>query len=182
MLPDPGCYEERYRLTGGITVRLAVGLLTIAVGLRWPSPAVSATALILAIPMLLSALGIVFAMPGLIAITRRVPAFRADYAGITLADMPTSLAALRHRAMFIPWAEIDRIVLYPAAGPAEPGSGAPVQGIAVQRREEATAVASRPARTARKITGWRLDRERLTAVTAAVAPAVRIVDAGPAPG
>ncbi len=94
--------------------------------------------------MVLSALGIVFAMPGLIAITRRVPAFRADYAGITLADMPTSLAALRNRAMFIPWAEIDRIVLYPAAGPAEPGSGAPVQGIAVQRREEATAVASRP--------------------------------------
>jgi hypothetical protein len=70
-------------------------------------------------------------------------------------------------------------VLYPAPGPAEPGSGAPVQGIAVQRRNEATTVASR---TARKITGWRLDRERLTAVTAAVAPAVRIVDAGPAPG
>lgn len=184
MLPDPGCYEERYRLTGGITLRLVGGLLTLALGLRWQSPAISATALILAIPIVVSALGIVFAMPGLIAITRRVPAFRADYAGITLADMPTSLAALRNRAMFIPWAEIDRIVLYPARGPAEPGTAAPVQGIAVQRRDEATALAAGPGlapgpgRTARKITGWRLDRERLTAVTAAVAPGVRIVDAG----
>jgi hypothetical protein len=178
MLPDPGCYEERYRLTGGITLRLVVGVFTIGVGLRWQSPAISATALILAIPMLLSALGIVFAMPGLIAIARRVTAFRADYAGITLADMPTNLAALRSRAMFIPWAEIDRIVLYPASGPAEPGADALVEGIAVQRREPATALVPGPARTARKITGWRLDRERLTAVTAAVAPGVRIVDAG----
>jgi len=110
-----------------------------------------------------------------------VPAFRADYAGITLADLPTSLAALRHRALFIPWAEVDQIVLYPAAGLAEPGAGPPVQGIAVQRRAEATVLAAGPARTARKITGWRLDRERLAAVTAAVAPAVRIVDAQPAP-
>jgi len=184
MLPDPGCYEERYRLTGGITARLAVGLLTIAAGLRWPSPSVSATALILAIPMALALLGVVVAMPGLLAVTRRVPAFRADYAGITLADLPTSLAGLRHRALFIPWAEVDQIVLYPAAGLAEPGAGLPVQGIAVQRRAEAPVLAAGPAgppRTARKITGWRLDRERLAAVTAAVAPAVRIVDAQPAP-
>jgi hypothetical protein len=178
MLPDPGCYEERYRLTGGITLRLIIALFTIALGLRWQSPEISATALILAIPMVLSALGIVFAMPGLIAIIRRVTAFRADYAGITLADMPTSLAALRNGVMFIPWAEIDRIVLYPASGPAEPGAGTPVQGIAVQRREQVTALVPGPARTARRITGWRLDRERLTAVTAAVAPGVRIIDAG----
>jgi hypothetical protein len=115
-------------------------------------------------------------MPGLIAIGRRVTAFRADYAGITLADMPTSLAALRNRAMFIPWAEIDRIVLYPASAPAGPGAAPPVHGIAVQRRAEAMVLVPGPARTARKISGWRLDRERLTAVTAAVAPGVRIID------
>lgn len=178
MLPDPGCYEERYRLTSGITLRFIVGLCTIAVGLHWQSPAISATALILALPMALAAFGIAVAMPGLIAISRRVPAFRADYAGITLTDMPTSLATLRNRAMFIPWAEIDRIVLYSASGPAEPGASVPVRGIAVQRREEATALSAGPARMARKITGWRLDRERLTAVTAAVAPGVRIIDGG----
>jgi len=178
MVPDPGCYEERYRLTGGITLRLAVGLLTLGLGLRWQSPSITAAALILAVPVVLSMLGIVVAMPGLIAVTRRRPAFRADYAGITLADMPTSLAALRNRAMFIPWGEIDRIVLYPASAPPGPGAAVPVHGIAVQRRAGASAPAPGPARTARKISGWRLDRERLTAVAAAVAPAVRIIDAG----
>jgi hypothetical protein len=185
MLPDPGCYEERYRLTGRTAARLAFGLFLIGTGIRWQPPVISATAGILAIPVIFSVLGVVFAMPGVIAICRRMIAFRADYAGITLGDMPTSLAALRSPAMFIPWDEVDRVILY-RARPRRPGTqaestaegpGTAVQGIAVQRRGGATVVPG-PTRTARKITGWRLDRERFAAVTAAVAPAVRIVDAG----
>jgi hypothetical protein len=189
MLPDPGCYEERYRLTGRTAARLAVGLFLIGIGIRWQPPVVSATAGILAIPVIFSVLGVVFAMPGVIAICRRMIAFRADYAGITLGDMPTSLAALRSPAMFIPWNEVERIILYrarprgpdaQAASTAEvPGAG--VQGIVVERRDGATVVPG-PTRTARKITGWRLDRERFAAVTAAVAPAVRIVDASTGSG
>jgi hypothetical protein len=178
MLPDPGCYEERYRLTSGATARLAAGLASVAIGLRWQAPSASAPALILAIPVLLSALGLACALPGLITIARRLTAFRADYAGITLADMPTSLATLRRPALFIPWAEVDRIILY-RARPAAPDEAPPIQGIAVQCRDAAPAQLGRATRTTRKITGWRLDRERLTEVTAAVAPAVTVVDAGP---
>ncbi len=192
MLPDPGCYEERYRPTLGAVLRLALGLLSLGLGLRWQSPAVSATAVILAIPVVLSALAVLFAAPGVIALACRMIAFRADYAGITLGGLPTSLAALRSPATFIPWAEVDKIIVYPARlpgpalpGEARPGQGlpgpglpAPVRGIAIQRRDGAAALLPGAAtRTARTITGWRLDRERLAAVTAAVAPGIPVVDA-----
>jgi len=184
---DPGCYEERYRLTGHAALRLAVGLLSLGLGLGWQSPEISATSVILAIPVIFSALALAFAMPDVIAIARRMIAFRADYAGITLSAMPNSLAAIRRSATFIPWAEVERIILYPAP-PRGRSTGAPaqgtavqgiaVQGIAVQRRKGAAAlVPGVAAGAARKITGWKLDRERLTAVTAAVAPGVPIVDA-----
>ena len=179
MLPDPGCYEERYRPTRGVTLRLVLGLLSLGLGLRWQSPAITATAVILAIPLALSVLGVVAAAPGVIAIACRMIAFRADYAGITLGDLPTSLAALRSPATFIPWAEVDKIIVYPAGPPAR-GTPAPVQGIAVQRRDGVAApVPGAATRTVRKIAGWRLDRDRLAAVTAAVAPGIPVVDGGP---
>jgi len=32
MLPDPGCYEERYRLTGQAAAGLAIGLISVGLG------------------------------------------------------------------------------------------------------------------------------------------------------
>jgi hypothetical protein len=178
MLPDPGCYEERYRLTGGAALRLAVGLVWLGAGIFWQSPVISVTSVVLAIPVIFSVLAVAFAMPGVIAIARRMIVFRADYAGITLGVVPGTLASLRPSATFIPWAEVERIILYPACPPSR-CAGAPVQGIAVQRRTGDAGLAPGTATgTARKITGWTLDRERLTAVTAAVAPGIPIVAAG----
>lgn len=181
MLPDPGCYEERYRLTGRATVRLAAGLLLAAPGIVWQSRVMSVTAVIVAIPVVFSLVTVLFAMPEVIATARRMIAFRADYAGITLGHVPDNLAALRSPATFIPWAEVEKIILYPAR-PRGPSASAPVERIAVKRREEAGALVPRPAtQTARAITGWQLDRHRLTAVAAAVAPGIPVIHAGGGP-
>jgi hypothetical protein len=138
-----------------------------------------------------SAIAVLLAMPALIAMARRKTAFRADYAGITLATLPDSLAFLRGSPVFIPWADVEQVILYPS-GPSEPDAPARIQYIAVQRREGAAAPPPHGATpapggatpAAHKITGWRLDRERFAAVAAAVAPGVPIVEAstGPRPG
>jgi hypothetical protein len=190
MLADPGCYEERYRLTGQAAAGLAIGLLSVGLGLLWQPP-ISAAALVLAIPVIFSAIAVVLAMPALVAMARRKTAFRADYAGITLATLPDSLALLRASPVFIAWTDVEQIILYPS-GPPEPDAPARIGYIAVQRREEAAApplegaipAPGRAAPAAHKITGWRLDRERFAAVAAAVAPGVPIVEAstGPRPG
>jgi hypothetical protein len=92
----------------------------------------------------------------------------------------------------IPWEDVEKIVLYRAR---VRGQG-PQDGflcIGVQRKEGATPLPGGDERapacpvpgvaagTARRITGWRLDRERLAAVVAAVAPGVPIVDASTGP-
>ena len=180
MPPDPGSYEERYRLTSGVVLRLAGGLLLVALGLAWQPPVISAASVILAIPVIFSALTIAFAMPTVITIARRMIAFRADYGGITLGVMPTSLAALHMPAIFIPWGEVEKIILYRAGSHRWRGD-APVQGISVQRRDGiASPVTGAAARAAYTITGWKLNHERLTAVTAAVAPSIPVIDAGAA--
>jgi hypothetical protein len=128
-------------------------------------------------------------MPGLIAMARRKTAFRADYAGITLGTLPDNLAFLRGSPVFIPWADVEQIILYPSV-PSEPDAPARIQHMAVQRREEAAPpppdgaipAPGRATPAAHKITGWRLDRERFAAVAAAVAPGVPIVAASTAPG
>jgi hypothetical protein len=191
MLHDPGCYEERYRLTGHAAAGLTIGLISVGLGVVWQPP-VSAAAAILAIPAIFAAIAVLLAMPGLIAMARRKTAFRADYAGITLGRVPDSLAFLRGSPVFIPWADVEQIILYPS-GPAEPDTPARIQYIAVQRREgavapplddvippldSATPAPGRATPAAHKITGWRLDRERFAAVAAAVAPGVPIVEAG----
>jgi hypothetical protein len=178
MAPDPGCYEERYRLTGRLALRLAVGLLSVGTGIFWQSPDISATSVILAIPVIFSALAVVFVMPGVIAVASRMIAFRADYAGITVSATPNGRPAFRRPTTFIPWGEVERIVLYPAC-PREQADDALVQGIAVHLRKGTAAQAPDVVAPgmARTITGWKLDRDRLTAVTAAVAPGIPIVDA-----
>jgi hypothetical protein len=190
MLPDPGRYEERYRLTGQAAAGLAIGLISVGLGVVWQPP-ISAAAAVLAIPVIFSAIAVLLAMPALIAMARRKTAFRADYAGITLGTLPDNLASLRGSPVFIPWADVEQIILYPP-GPAETDAPARIQYIAVQRREEAAPpppdgaipAPGRATPAAHKITGWRLDRERFAAVAAAVAPGVPIVEAsaGPRPG
>jgi hypothetical protein len=178
--PDPGCYEERYRLTRHAALRLAGGLVSLGLGLGWPPAGSSAAMLILALPLTLSALGVAATLPGVFAAARRMTAFRADYTGITFGGVPHSLAALRRPALVIPWAEVDKIVLYLARADGRGGT-APVRGIAVQRGTPAPAMTpGAPRAMARTVAGWKLDRARLTAVTAAVAPGIPVVDDSPA--
>ena len=127
MLPDPGCYEERYRLTGRAALGLAAGLLSVGLGILWHTP------------VIFTAIALLVAIPAVIALARRVIAFRADHAGIMLGAVPDKVTFRRGQAVFVPWAEVEQIILYPAY-PRGQGSYAPVQCIAVQRREGAPAL------------------------------------------
>jgi hypothetical protein len=177
MLPDPGCYEEHYRLTGRTALSLGVGLVSVGLGIVWQAPGISAATVILAVPVIISAIVVVLAAPGVVAAARRMIAFRADYAGITLGAAPDNWTFFRRPATFIPWAEIGQITLYPAGRSAPERSGA-VDRIVLHHPDPVTAAPPSAAlRTVRRITGWRLDCQRLAAVTAAVAPGVSIIAA-----
>ena len=52
MPPDPGSYEERYRLTSGVALRLAGGLLFVGLGLVWQPPVISAASAVVACDVL----------------------------------------------------------------------------------------------------------------------------------
>jgi hypothetical protein len=72
---------------------------------------------------------------------RPAAAFRADYAGITLG----SGRQLPHRpAVFIPWADVEKIILYPGRKAARFGdyiwASGEVECIGVPRREGAPAL------------------------------------------
>jgi hypothetical protein len=120
------------------------------------------------------------------AFFKRYPV-RADYAGITLGRQRYPLAS--RPAMFVPWADVEQIILY--TGYQE---GVPGPWIGIRRREGAPALPSGneqdpfcpvPGVTAgatRRIKGARLDRERLAAVTAAVAPEISVIEASADPG
>ena len=185
MLPDLGCYEERYRLTGSAALVLAPVLLAAGLGLAW-----HAQAIVIVIGVVL---GLVTAMAaaGVFAAARRRIAFRADQAGITLGALPGGYGP----AVFIPWEEVEQIILYPVH-PRGQGRYAQVRCIGIKRREGAAALSQGnehapgcpvpgvAAGATRRVTGWRLDRERLAVVTALAAPGIPIVDAsaGPIPG
>jgi hypothetical protein len=168
---DPGCYEERYKVAGE-ALRLAVGLLALGV---------VAAVLGSAHPQLIfAALSGLLAIPTLLAMALHPVAFRVDHAGVTLG----AVRVLPPRpAVFIPWADIEAIILYPT------GSGRKaVECVGVRRREGAPALpygnrwapdcsADVEAGAARRMTHWRLDRERLAEVTATVAPGIPIVEA-----
>jgi len=168
MLPDPGRYEERYRLIGA-ALGLASALLAVGLGLLWHTQLIFAALTVLAV------------IPAALAVALRPVAFRADYAGITLGS---GRQLPRSPAVFIPWADVERIILY-----RDYTSGDQMQYIGVQRRDGAPAlprgnkqapwcpVPGVAAGAARPIKNWRLDRERLAAVTAAVAPGIPVIDA-----
>jgi hypothetical protein len=142
--------------------------------------------LYLPVALVLLVLGAITALPAVVGLAIRRTAFRADYAGITLgADMRDGWTLRWDRAGFIPWADVEQIVIYPGQGfPA--GSRAPRIGI--QRRQDTPELTAgdRPApgcplprvtaAATRPVAGWRLDRDRLAAVTAMVAPGVPVTD------
>jgi hypothetical protein len=177
MLADPGSYEERYKLTGA-ALGLVSALVALGLGFLWHTQ------------LIFAALTVLLAIPAVLALARPPVAFRADHAGITLG----SGRRLPHRpAVFIPWADVEKIILYPGRKAAGFGdyiwASAEVECVGVLRREGAPAlphgneqasgcpVPGVAAGVTRRIKNWRLDRERLTAVTAAVAPGIPVIDA-----
>jgi hypothetical protein len=181
MLPDQGFYEERYRLTGSAALSLAVSLGMLAIALY------SSQSMLLALSVLTF---VAVTVPSLVAAAGRRIAFRADPMGITLGADPLSWPGLNNSGMFISWSEVERIVLYQGPKTRESGAGNRLC-IGIQRRPGAPPLPSgnRPARrcpvpgltegATRQVVAWRLDRDRLTALTAAVAPGVPVIDASP---
>jgi hypothetical protein len=177
--PDPGSYEERYWVSRAAQRGLSASFALLPTGLGLMS-------LYLPVALVLLVLGAITALPAVVGLAIRRTAFRADYAGITLgADMRDGWTLRWDRAGFVPWADVEQIVIYPGQGfPA--GSRAPRIGI--QRRQDTPELTAgdRPApgcplprvtaAATRPVAGWRLDRDRLAAVTAMVAPGVPVTD------
>ena len=100
--------------------------------------------------------------------------------------------------MFIPWTDVEKIILYPGRKVAGFGDYLWVSGevecIGVQRRDGAPALPygneqapgcplpGVAAGATRRIKNWQLDREQLAAVTAAVAPGIPVIEARDDPG
>lgn len=185
VLPDPGSYEERYRLAGDVGWTLFGTLAFAGLGSVWHT-SVAYTVFALVAAALVARAG------GVFAAVRRAVAFHTDYAGITLGAVPGPLGS-RAAKVFVPWADVEQIVLYQER-PGGRARSAQVPCIGIRRRAGAPPLAKgdKPAPgcpvpgvaadASRRITGWRLDRDRLAAVTAAVAPGVPVVDASPGLG
>lgn len=180
MHSDPGSYEARYRVSRAAQLGLSTSFVLLPTGLGFLFSAYLPVALVLLV------LGAITALPAVVGLAVRRTAFRADYAGITLGgDLRDGWALRWDRAVFIPWADVEQIVIYPGPGlPA--GSRAPHIGI--QRRTDAPELSAgdRPApgcplprvttAATRPLNGWRLDRDRLASVIAMVAPGVPVTD------
>jgi hypothetical protein len=120
---------------------------------------------------------------GVVEAARRAVAFRADYAGLTLGAAPGQLSPRGREDVFVPWADVEQIILYQT-----PGRRAATRHIGIQRRAGAPALAEGNERApgwpvpgvavgaTRRVTGWRLDRDCLAAVTAVVAPGIPVTD------
>jgi hypothetical protein len=180
--PDQGLYEERYRLAGAVAFSLAVSLGLLGIALLGSHGSVALAFSLLAF--------VTVTMPCLAAAGGRRIAFRADPMGVTLGADPLSWPGRNNSGVFISWCEVEKIVLY--GGPKSRQSGATNRMcIGIQRRPGAPPLPSGngPARSCpvpglaegatRQVVAWRLDRERLTALTAAVAPGVPVIDANP---
>ena len=185
MLPDQGRYEERYRLTFPVARSAAFSLvpLIIAIFSHQPLPWV----------ILAPVIFVLATVPWLLAVASRKIAFRADMAGNHARRRPAELAvpARFGRVRSLVRCRGNRLV---------PGRravrlahrGRPVC-IGIQRRHGAPALSggNKPARrcpvpgvaagAVRPVTAWRLDRDRLAVLTAAVAPGIPIIDAGTGP-
>jgi hypothetical protein len=176
-------YEERYRLTIGAALGLA-SILALILGIifgEW--------AILVPIAIVLALLATVVrqapnGFAAAFAAARRMIAFRADQAGITLGAVPGNPRGGR-AAVLVPWADIQQIVVYPA-NPVGRGRYAQVRCIGIQRRPGAPAlpegneqapgcpVPDVASGATRRIIGWRLDRVHLAAVIAAAAPGIPI--------
>jgi hypothetical protein len=179
MPPDQGCYEERYRLTVPVARDAAFSLVALIPALFGPQP----------LPWVILSLVsfVLVTVPWLIAVACGKIAFRADMTGITLGADSLKWPLRHTSAVLIPWSDAEAIVLYRGDGP----FGDP--RIAIQRRPDAPALprGNKPARrcpvpgvaagAVRPITAWRLDRDRLAALTGAIAPGVPVIDAGTGP-
>ena len=182
MLPDPGRYEERYRLTYPVVRGFALSFVPLIVAIFSHHP----------LPWLILSLAaaVLATVPWLVAVASRRVAFRADMTGITLGADPLSWPFRHASAVFVPWSDAEGIVLYQGGGlfgwlddrcagiQRRPGAPALSRGNKPARRCPVPGVA---AGAARPVTAWRLDRGRLAALTAAVAPGIPIVDAGNGP-
>ena len=109
MLPDQGCYEERYRLTFPVARGTAFSLVPLIVAIFSHQP----------LPWVILA-PVVFALatvPWLVAVASRKVAFRADMAGITLGADPLSWPFRHASAVFVPWSDAEEIAWYQGGGP-----------------------------------------------------------------
>jgi hypothetical protein len=184
MPPDQGCYEERYRLTfpGARSAAFSVVSLIPAIVSHQPLPWL----------ILCPVIFVLATVPWLLAVASRKIAFRADMTGITLGADPLSWPFRHASAVFVPWSDAEAIALYHGGGPVGWRIGDD-PCIAIQRRPGAPALprGNNPARrcpvpgvaagAVRPVTAWRLDRDRLAALTAVVAPAIPVIDAGTGP-
>ncbi|HJY54847.1 MAG TPA: hypothetical protein VJ418_00500 [Streptosporangiaceae bacterium] len=184
MPPDQGCYEERYRLTFPVARSAAFSVVSLipAIVSHQPLPWL----------ILCPVIFVLATVPWLLAVASRKIAFRADMTGITLGADPLSWPFRHASAVFVPWSDAEAIALYHGGGPVGWRIGDD-PCIAIQRRPGAPALprGNNPARrcpvpgvaagAVRPVTAWRLDRDRLAALTAVVAPAIPVIDAGTGP-
>jgi hypothetical protein len=169
-------YEERYRLTIGAALGLA-SILALVLGII-----LGLWAILVPIAIVLALLATVVrqapsGFAAAFAAARRMIAFRADRAGITLGAVPGNPRGGR-AAVLVPWTDIQQVVVCPV-NPVGRGRYAQVRCIGIQRRPAAPAlpegneqapgcpVPDVASGATRRITGWRLDREHLAAVIAA---------------
>ena len=177
-MPDQGLYEERYRLTGSVALSLAVSLGMLALALHasegeWLALSVLAFVTV-TVPALATAVG-------------RKVAFRADPLGITFGAAPLSWPGRDSDPVFIPWSDVAGSSC--TATEASRAAARRRQCIGIQRRPGAPRLprGNEPARrcpvpglaegATRQVVAWRLDRERLKALAAAVAPGIPVIDA-----
>ncbi len=184
MIPDPGRYEERYRLTFPVARGAAFSLVPLIIALFSHQPLPWAILALVAF--------VLATVPWLVAVASRKIAFRADMAGITLGADPLSWPFRHASAVFVPWSDAEAIALYHGGGPFGWRIGDD-PCIGIRRRQGAPALprGNKPARrcpvpgvaagAVRPVTAWQLDRDRLAALTAAVAPGTPIIDASTGP-
>jgi len=175
---DPFVYQARYGPGGRTGLVLASDAVFVFAGIVVPmSPGLRITDLALFGGGGLVMLGV--------AASRRV-AFRVDSVGVTLGGTPPRY---RSGTTFVPWAEIERIVLWKQ----RLAYGATMRYVGVARRADAPplagprkqAVARVIARAlapvsgdivmaSRAVNGWRLDEDRLAVAVGHFAPGVPI--------
>jgi hypothetical protein len=179
MEDDPAAYQARYGLSGRTALVIAGSAVFVVLGIMLPmSPGVRIIDFALCGGGGLVLLGA--------AASRRV-AFRVDSAGVTLGGIPPRY---RSGTKFVPWAEIERIVLWKQrlppygvtmryVGVARRANAPPLAGPRAQAVARVTARALAPVSgdilmASRAVNGWRLDEDRLAAAVRHLAPGVAI--------